>query len=681
MIGSVEDSVPSVFQAQEERLSRIEQLITGYKELHDQQSSLTEQLRELQLPSEPVRAGCSSRSPYGPAPPAPSGYQPKQPSTLLAGMPRVLSEPRPFSTAPWQPPPFLSDEPRDLSEPRLFTTLPWQPPAFLSRTPRDLSEPRLFSTVPRHPPPVPAAASVPQSPPVPAAASGPQSPPVPAAASVPQSLPVPAAASAVLQPRPIRPAPSPSSCPVTVPDGPSSSCPVTVADGPSSSCPVTVPDGPSSSCPVTVPDGPSSSCPVTVPDGPSSSCPVTVPDGPSSPCPVFAPTGSSPSSSYSVPFPPGVSHRNLVRLQFPVSRRSLPFPVSGSQCPVAISSCSSSQCPATISAGSRPRPLLCPVPQLPSPVLRPAPRTALLLMVARRPTPRTASAMPFVPPPAPLHPPLTKMNISTINQTAITPPWKLPEEIVIAVAYAANLLFGLPINGYVAWLIVSGPQEKIALDFIPLNQIVVESLFGLSGILYFLQSFLSLFLKNIVLFLNLMFVLMRPVMQGYLCLEHYFATVHPVIFLWCKPLRYKVAVCSVSWLTVITLCVLVTALDAGHTFSIFLAALDVFFFMLMTFCGVSVLGALKRPAPGEGPRDRGNNMKNKAFKIILIYLVTTTFSQLPMPVLVICTSIIPAHMFPTLYSINMSLYVTTSFVPSMMYLYRVGKLFSKCNCL
>ncbi|TNN28359.1 hypothetical protein EYF80_061493 [Liparis tanakae] len=139
MIGSAEDSVRSVFQAQEERLSRIEQLIAGYKELHHQQSSLTEQLRDLQLPSEPVRAGCGSRSPYGPSPPAPSGYHPKQPSPLLSGMPRDLSEPRPFSTAPWP--------------------APWQPPTFLSDEPRDLSEPRLFSTVPRQSPPVPAAAA------------------------------------------------------------------------------------------------------------------------------------------------------------------------------------------------------------------------------------------------------------------------------------------------------------------------------------------------------------------------------------------------------------------------------------------------------------------------------------------------------------------------------------------
>lgn len=275
----------------------------------------------------------------------------------------------------------------------------------------------------------------------------------------------------------------------------------------------------------------------------------------------------------------------------------------------------------------------------------------------------------------------TKMNISTINQTAITPPWKPPEEMVAVVAYAANLLFGLPINVYVTWLIVSGRQEKIALDFIPLNQIVIESLFGLSGILYFLQGLLSPFLENILHFLNIMFMLMRPLMQSYLCLEHYFATVHPVIFLWCKPLRYKVAVCCVSWLTAIALSIVVTALDASRKFFFFLAVLDMFFLMLMTFCGVSVLRALKRPAPGEGQRDRGDNMKKKAFMIILIYLVTTTFSQLPAPVILVCVSITPVYMFPTLLSMAVFIYVTISFVPSMMYLYRVGKLFSKCNCL
>ncbi|TNN32788.1 hypothetical protein EYF80_057049 [Liparis tanakae] len=78
MIGSAEDSVQAALQMQEERLSKIERLISGrYKELHDQQSVLSEQLRDLLLPSEPAQASCSSQSPDGSAPPALSDYQPE----------------------------------------------------------------------------------------------------------------------------------------------------------------------------------------------------------------------------------------------------------------------------------------------------------------------------------------------------------------------------------------------------------------------------------------------------------------------------------------------------------------------------------------------------------------------------------------------------------------------------
>lgn len=57
--------------------------------------------------------------------------------------------------------------------------------------------------------------------------------------------------------------------------------------------------------------------------------------------------------------------------------------------------------------------------------------------------------------------------IYTINHTAITPLWVSREENTVetvgnalkGVAYAANLLFGLPANGYVLWLITSGTQE------------------------------------------------------------------------------------------------------------------------------------------------------------------------------------------------------------------------------
>lgn len=284
------------------------------------------------------------------------------------------------------------------------------------------------------------------------------------------------------------------------------------------------------------------------------------------------------------------------------------------------------------------------------------------------------------------------MNICTINDTALTPLWVSPEEntlqtvkeILTGFSYSANLLFGLPTNGYVLWLIVRGRQEKIASDFIPLNQIVVEILLCLTSILYFLDLNLPLNpITQLFFFLSIVFLVMRPLVQSYICLEQYLATVHPVVFLRCKPLRYKVAGCCVSWLIGITLAVAGIASNSLNKFFLMIAALYVFLFLLMTFCCFSVLRALKRPGPGEGQRDqhRGNSMKKKAFKIILVNLVYTTMSQLPMVVVSCFMGKIPYPLFNTLKSVNICIFVITGFVPAMLYLYRVGKLYRKCDCL
>ncbi|TNN51653.1 hypothetical protein EYF80_038123 [Liparis tanakae] len=100
--GQEQRTVHEALQTQEERLSKIGRLISGrYKELHDWQSVLSEQLSYLLLPSEPVQASC----------PSPQMSQHHQPPPGLSSIPRDLSEPRPFSTAPWQPPSFLSGIP------------------------------------------------------------------------------------------------------------------------------------------------------------------------------------------------------------------------------------------------------------------------------------------------------------------------------------------------------------------------------------------------------------------------------------------------------------------------------------------------------------------------------------------------------------------------------------------
>lgn len=113
-----------------------------------------------------------------------------------------------------------------------------------------------------------------------------------------------------------------------------------------------------------------------------------------------------------------------------------------------------------------------------------------------------------------------------------------------------------------------------------------------------------------------------------------------------------------------------------------IADLYQFFLLFMAFCCFSVLRTLKRPGPGEGRRDqhRGNSKKKRAFNLILINLVYTTVSQLPLAVVASLSGAIPKPLFFTFVSVNTCIFVITGFVPPVLYLYRVGKLRSKCNC-
>ncbi|XP_056289162.1 uncharacterized protein LOC130205690 [Pseudoliparis swirei] len=158
--------------------------------------------------SEPVRAGCGSRSPDGSAPPALSGYQPSP----------CLSEPRPFSTGPWQPPAFLSGIPCVPPAPAAASvqqppTVPTAASAVLQSRPiRPLhapspSRPALVPSLPSpsRPVPVPRAPSLPRPalvPPVPIPSRSVVVPCVPAPRVPLPSRPFPPSHSRLSRPRP-----------------------------------------------------------------------------------------------------------------------------------------------------------------------------------------------------------------------------------------------------------------------------------------------------------------------------------------------------------------------------------------------------------------------------------------------------------------------------------------------
>lgn len=90
-----------------------------------------------------------------------------------------------------------------------------------------------------------------------------------------------------------------------------------------------------------------------------------------------------------------------------------------------------------------------------------------------------------------------------------------------------------------------------------------------------------------------------------------------------KPLKYKVALCALAWIVFLLIAWLMTAL-AGRANTVliwFLPTLSIFL-----YCYFSVLCTLKQPRPAEGENRRGDEIKGKAFNIILVHLVF--FSQL-----------------------------------------------------
>ena len=168
----------------------------------------------------------------------------------------------------------------------------------------------------------------------------------------------------------------------------------------------------------------------------------------------------------------------------------------------------------------------------------------------------------------------------------------------------------------------------------------------------------------------------RPLFQCCICVERYLAVVHPVTFLKYKPLRHRVGCCGVVWLVVLGFCVAALFMSFSTTFYYFYLAQYLVVFSIELFCCLAVLRALRRPGPGEGERegDGMNNMKRKAFWIILVVLVSVVVSVFPIMVTVSFQGYLNFNDFYFALAISFSLIIISGFVQPLLYLHRAGKL-------
>ena len=238
-----------------------------------------------------------------------------------------------------------------------------------------------------------------------------------------------------------------------------------------------------------------------------------------------------------------------------------------------------------------------------------------------------------------------------------------------------NLILGLPTNCYALWVIANRAEGTMASEVFTLNMVISQILTCVSS----MGRILLVYVKSAVLFYILVFLypivyVASPMFQCCTCLECYLAVVHPVVFLRYKPLRYRLACCGLVWMLVLVMSVFCGFNTSEEMFYFVNLGLDLLLMSVQLFCCLSVLRALKRPGPGEGQREGGSDIKRRAFKIILLILVTMLVIYLPFIVTVCLMNVLSRELFYFAIYISLSLSTVGGFVHPSLYLHRSGKL-------
>ncbi len=240
-----------------------------------------------------------------------------------------------------------------------------------------------------------------------------------------------------------------------------------------------------------------------------------------------------------------------------------------------------------------------------------------------------------------------------------------------------NLLSGIPTYSYVMWLIIRG-TNGIASEFFNFNLNVCEIFFSLSSLAFLLSERFPVFVPIKRLSLGLA-ITIRPLFQCLICVERYLAVIHPVIFLKYKPMRYKMVSSVVVWLLGVGSCLFSMFIFLSNhsiAFTWFVLLQFLLFLFIQLFCCLAVLRGLKRSGPGERKREEENDMKRKAFYLILITTVTMVLIYAPFIISSMLSILIQQDIL-VLLPISFAFFILGGFVQPVLYLHRSGK----CSCV
>lgn len=253
----------------------------------------------------------------------------------------------------------------------------------------------------------------------------------------------------------------------------------------------------------------------------------------------------------------------------------------------------------------------------------------------------------------------------------------------IVVTTALFFIVGTPIHCWCLWVFLHS-NSKPNLVF-PLNITILELLYCLLCIInLIITNYFSLTAYKLAFFLAGLCWTFRPLLQTCMCMEHYLAVIHPLIFLRYKGIQYRIASAGAAWLiavgTGLRLIYIEVPFFPDHVmFSFFCMAV-----IIISFCCASILCALNRTGPGDrkhvetaekdrrNKTDRGraveNKQKKKAFRRIFHILVSILVCYLPlvtayfMCIAKINKPLYTCDIFPSILSITMIVVLISALV-------------------
>lgn len=242
------------------------------------------------------------------------------------------------------------------------------------------------------------------------------------------------------------------------------------------------------------------------------------------------------------------------------------------------------------------------------------------------------------------------------------------------VIMVSNVVISLPSNSYIVWLIASGPKGKLLREFFQLNLSLFEVFYCFVCISFFAKY------SNATLHLpkglyHTLFWSGRPLLQCCICLEHFVAVVHPVLYLRYRTLRVKAVVAALAWTVILATINFYMAFQAFK--EAILIAGCVAFMSVMLFCYACVFAALRKQRPGEGAGERDRSVKTRAIYSIAAILVSFSTGYLLWSATVFVKNVMPRLVYKR--EFNKACHLIISFcglVQPLMYLRRRGK----CSC-